>query len=292
MIKRVFKILHREVDRLFPALTRGHRIEQKLDILNGNILYLAEQLVPVDKALKATGPERELQDKDLGLLITLKLIFESHNIEYFAVCGTLLGAVRHRGFIPWDDDMDLGMLREDYDRFISLLKTDPYRELFSVKFPFESGRKGPQWIQMTDQFGGYTDVFPYDLFDGEERSVLQKRRGRLIFCLKVLSAFSGGRIPEKRFLRFQEKMGVKGLKKANASSNTLVVSGLDHLLSECLKYGDFFPLKEMDFESEQISVPRDPAKSLRGLYLHWEAYPSHIRGHHTHRLMEYLKTMT
>ena len=56
---------------------------------------------------------------------------ERNKIEYFAISGTAIGAVRHQGFIPWDDDIDVAFLREDYERFVEAMKRD--RE-FSRKY--------------------------------------------------------------------------------------------------------------------------------------------------------------
>ena len=54
---------------------------------------------------------------EMEVLDTFSQVCKKHNINWFADCGTLLGAVRHGGYIPWDDDIDVCMLRDDYTRF-------------------------------------------------------------------------------------------------------------------------------------------------------------------------------
>ena len=63
---------------------------------------------------------RRLQMMELEILEAIDSVCREHGITYFLDSGTVLGARRHGGFIPWDDDIDLGMPREDYERFLEV----------------------------------------------------------------------------------------------------------------------------------------------------------------------------
>ena len=67
---------------------------------------------------------RQIQLGELSLLEKYIEICSKYNLRYYALGGTLLGAVRHKGFIPWDDDMDLGMPRKDYEKFLEICKKE------------------------------------------------------------------------------------------------------------------------------------------------------------------------
>jgi lipopolysaccharide cholinephosphotransferase len=117
-----------------------------------------------------------LQGYQLAMALRVRDICDSHGIKYFFIAGTLLGAVRHQGFIPWDDDLDIGMLRHDYNRFVDLAQnelgpdyfvqtyvTDPHMPLPYAKVRLngtvlrEAGSRDSRWHP-----GIFIDVFPFD----------------------------------------------------------------------------------------------------------------------------------
>lgn len=77
-----------------------------------------------------TTDRKKIWNVELNLLVEVDRICQNHGITYFADYGTLLGAVRHQGFIPWDDDIDLVMLRPDYERFKEIAMNEIKTPLF------------------------------------------------------------------------------------------------------------------------------------------------------------------
>lgn len=75
----------------------------------------------------------ELREVELDILKTFHNFCEENKIKYYLSNGTLLGAVKYRGFIPWDDDIDVFVPREDYDRLISIFKDSEKYHLFAFE---------------------------------------------------------------------------------------------------------------------------------------------------------------
>ncbi len=116
------------------------------------------------------------QQAQLYIAKEVKRICEKNGIKYFIMAGSLLGAVRHGGFIPWDDDMDFGMERQEYDRFLNVCKTDLRPEFFVQTWDTEEHYAFPfgkvmlrdtvwieDWAKRVDiSHSIYVDIFPYD----------------------------------------------------------------------------------------------------------------------------------
>lgn len=119
---------------------------------------------------------RAIQLIQLDLAKRIHDICEHNNLKYIMIGGTLLGAVRHNGFIPWDDDLDIALPRKDYDKLISIIKEEPIGGCFLQNFdtdrhfpqPFSKLRKNgttflERYCQNVDMHHGvFIDIFPLD----------------------------------------------------------------------------------------------------------------------------------
>lgn len=123
-----------------------------------------------------------LEDKHrilLDIMTDIDVFCRENGIRYTISSGTLLGAVRHGGFIPWDDDADLFMLREDFDRFVSLYKGRRYHLLYNVRTEKEFFACGfakvndPSTFKVEKQaltrYGVSVDIFPLDAVPEDPR---------------------------------------------------------------------------------------------------------------------------
>lgn len=124
----------------------------------------------------------------LDILKYIKKICEKNDIKYFLAYGTLIGAVRHKGFIPWDDDIDICLLYSDYIKLINILKKDDNYNLISPytndncyycysKLVDKSTFLVEENLKVIDNMGIFVDIFPlYNLPNGKfKRKTLVKR---------------------------------------------------------------------------------------------------------------------
>ena len=122
---------------------------------------------------------KEIQAKMLGIMVEIDRVCKKFNLRYLLDGGTMLGAVRHKGFIPWDDDADVMMPRDDYNKFLSVASIELKRP-FSFQcientgeYPYNFGKVFDVSTKYTERFtsklnishGIYVDVFPMDYVD-------------------------------------------------------------------------------------------------------------------------------
>ena len=149
---------------------------------------------------------RKLQLTQLEIAQEIKRVCEENDIRYFLCCGSFLGAVRHKGFIPWDDDLDIGMLREDYERFCAIAPeklgsdyclqnwhTDSRYALPFAKVRKRGTRMDERKSTVLQENGIYVDLFPFDNAPVGEAE--QKRHARKLVTLFRMKMMKSGMRP-------------------------------------------------------------------------------------------------
>ena len=153
---------------------------------------MKETTLAVD-GFRVPNEMKEVWQVQLTLLKKLLSVCESNHLMVWADGGTLLGAIRHKGYIPWDDDIDMVMLRDDYDKLVKISSREfqsPFffQTAYSETTPYPRGHAQlrmdgttailPYDIDKDFHQGIFIDIFPYDAVPDDEntlRQLIQKR---------------------------------------------------------------------------------------------------------------------
>lgn len=131
----------------------------------------------------------QLRKAQLYIADEIKRVCEQFNINYFLDCGSLIGAIRHKGFIPWDDDIDMGMLKEDYEKFLTVAPNALGSEFFLDNYQTNSDNalvfskvrlKGTRYIEVKGNVNAthseiFVDLFPYYYIS--DKDIIRKLEG-------------------------------------------------------------------------------------------------------------------
>lgn len=247
--KKLYKDLVKEYDKLYKSLD-------------------AKTLKP------ANGKLREYQLKTLEFCKKIIEQIDKLNLKYFPIGGTLIGAIRHSGFVPWDDDFDIGMMREDYESFLEFCANN-YIEIAPKYLYFSSNNRFKIWNKFLKKYPKQfifsrtphhtqiifgtnifdcvnIDIFPHDRYSenysGQQYKnyidYINKKKYMLDNYQKIIDFFDN----ERRTNQYFDKNGKK------------IYYGLDNIDNYLLQFKGFFsedmifPLKKVKFEDIEITI--------------------------------------
>lgn len=258
--------------------------------------------------MKAISPE-ELQQVQLQVLDYIDEVCQKNGLKYFLDCGTLLGAVRHKGFIPWDDDIDLIMPRADYERLYEIMKDDErYRfvchkndENYILTFGKVYDTRTVIKEKVVDEvnYGVFVDITPFDhLPDNKVIRFLYQTRMRNLCLLyrykalkyepkglkgRIMKTLSNCRSIRSYILKI-DKLAQKYNQKKTKFVWTTVFTYLPYAAIEQEVYEKSVPLQ---FEDRTYPAPQGYERRLRLAYGNYMELPPKEKQVKTHSFEAY-----
>ena len=267
-----------------------------------DIIYLNSKIDTLQKIINsccdiknypiAKGELRCNQLKCLEILKLVKKICEKHNFKYWLDFGTLLGAYRHKGFIPWDDDIDICMPREDYNKIGNILNEYFKGTEFYVRRKAASFNNYQIRIALKGEDKVGLDIFPVDNYNCSELSDEAKQQA-------VQDILNAQDIARKKLLKYKRKkinfnqliINLSTLKKIQdkiilknkneAKQKPALFYGLDYPIAYknelIFEYETIFPLKTITYEGDIYYCPNKIEVHLEKLYgKNYMKFPSNI----------------
>lgn len=246
---------------------------------------------------------KDAQMRMLEILIEIDRICKKYNIKYWLDSGTLLGAIRHNGFIPWDDDLDIGMLREDYNKFLEVINSE-LNEKFICQTPDTDKLCQNAFTKIRDinskiksnnknekELGLFVDVFAYDSFT--RKNIIYKK----IYNTIILSKWIGDlKLKEPYKSNIKKNIAIlfckvtnliykivpyekmlrriyKNALKSEIKETEKISYGVEVPFKEVINRLDVFPLKNHSFEGIEFPVPGKYENVLKVFFGEWWELP-------------------
>lgn len=245
-----------------------------------------------------TKERKKLWTVILDLFIEFDKVCKKYNLRYYPCYGFLLGAIRHNGYIPWDDDLDVCMPRTDYERFIRL--SNEFKEPYFLQIPEtdEGYFYGMAKIRNSNttalnqmfRFQGFNQgiwlsIFPMDNWKLEEGEMeFSKIKGHLIDCSTFMRK-TNPHLSEKDIIRvkaYGDKNPWDSYEAIHKLATQYNSEETKHTLVLCAVYPykknvylseDFKDVISCRFENLEIPVPKGYDRILRGIYNDYKTFP-------------------
>lgn len=254
--------------------------------------------------------DKSLKKIELDMLVALDEVCKKINVAYFLAEGTLLGAIRHKGFIPWDDDIDVCMLRKDYEKFLSIgqkyLPAEIFIQTFDTDQEYSLGfcklrNTGTTYIETSASrqeinHGIFIDIFPIDYYPENrmEATILELKRKFLTY--RITDAFYFPDVPKYslagRLLRTLSRIAYPSARTALIKRDKLFKSVKESSLvcnygstwgkKEIMPYKVYHDSMDVEFEGHRLKAPIEADQYLRNLYGDYMELPPVEKrvGHH------------
>ena len=261
-------------------------LQDRLDRIDDKLLLLMDHKLDIRQLHPATGFLRLKQEICFQILRILKRIAVGNDVHFWLDFGTLLGAFRHGGFIPWDDDLDISLTRKDYETFCSLLgKRLPSQLLFLRGTAADGSEIGIARVYEKTT-GFYVDIYPYEEVSGALNANGVPTKWQTDYADAFETVFSCGIAHglSGRTERIASDWW-RDNPKGDGDETGLAVS-TDYFLAlpmyrNVFSVHDVFPLSEVSFEGERFGAPARVEAFLGKIYGDFMRFPRDA-GHAAH----------
>ncbi|MBR2430722.1 LicD family protein [bacterium] len=263
-------------------------IYMQIDDINtklNTLRFILDNYIDIKDCKPTTGRLRDIQIECSNMLKIIKNICDENGLEYWLDAGTLLGAIRHKGFIPWDDDIDLCMCRKDYNKIANLIPKYFNKSCYYIRSQCETANNFQIRIVNIHNCAAL-DIFPMDSYFKNNLSEKEKQQvtnnikyAREKFDLKYLKhEICNDVMLMKNWLEKNKNKYILQNKQPITQGALYYAIDFPYQVKNNLiyNYEDIFPLKKVLFEDEYYNIPNKTEIYLKNIYNNYNKFPEYI----------------